>query len=125
MRRLAPKSLKLSYRREYSGVADRRRFRGSPDSPRAMWPTRRTPPHKLNSVWPTEAREVLHSCSPHDLLARLCEIPVAIAVDVNQIAIHDDPCPRLGFRPKDQEAIRRLLLVGRFLDDGTVNLGEV
>src|SRR5262245_1228354 len=53
------------------------------------------------------------------------QISVAVAVQVQDIAVEDQPDAEVRLRTEDQQAILRLILISWFLGDGALDLGEV
>src|SRR5262249_52744968 len=60
-----------------------------------------------------------------ELLALVRQVAVAVAVEVECLAVLDQPDARLSLGAEDEQAVARLLLVGRLLADRAVNLGQV
>src|SRR5262249_18323701 len=76
------------------------------------------------------ARHAEHRCFGRvpgrlEAFTGLGQIAIAVSVHVNNIAVEDEPHPKLCFRAEDEKRIARIGLIFRFLGDGARNLREI
>jgi hypothetical protein len=70
--------------------------------------------------------QIFHSLLGDDFLPLLGEIAVAVAIDVQRLAVQHEPNARLRLGTEYQQAIsRRLAPVGRFLADSELDLRQI